>query len=128
MSFEEALEAFAAFDVSNGRDKTKPTAGVFCKLRIRGLKENLDPIEGRDNGFGLRCLSTVSPSVCRQLQRVGSWGEKTYRTPRQTPRNTAAYDIVYAALVHLFRGLAAVLCLVWGGRIVHRGRLCRAHG
>jgi hypothetical protein len=54
MSAEETPCAVFAVDVGHGGYDAGPGAGVFLELRVGGLKEDFDAVEGGDYGFGLR--------------------------------------------------------------------------
>jgi len=46
-------------DVAHGCYDTEPAPRVFGELGIRRLEENLHPIEGPDDCFGLVCESVL---------------------------------------------------------------------
>lgn len=53
MASEEPAEAGFFVDVPHGGYDAEPGAGVFCKLRVRGLEEDFDPVKRSDHRFGL---------------------------------------------------------------------------
>lgn len=74
MALEQAAGAFIALNLTNGSCKASPTAGIFGKLRIRRLEEDLYAVEGGYNSFGLNCserdqymLCLGSPEFCMHL-------------------------------------------------------------
>lgn len=60
MALEQARSAFRAFDVADGSGQACPAAGVFCKLRIRGLEKDLDAVERCNDCFCLFSNSTIN--------------------------------------------------------------------
>lgn len=50
---EEAAHTRLPVDVTHGGHDAEPGAGVFCELRVRGLEEDFDAVEGTDDGFCL---------------------------------------------------------------------------
>lgn len=50
---EETARAFVFVNVFHGGYDAEPGAGISCELRIRGLEENFDSVEGGNYGFGL---------------------------------------------------------------------------
>jgi len=54
VTLEEAADAIMAVDIPHGGRNAKPTACILCEFRIRGLKEDLDAVEGGDDCFGLQ--------------------------------------------------------------------------
>lgn len=50
---EEPTHAVLPVDVTHGGHDAEPGTGVFCKLGVGRLKENLDAVERADDGFGL---------------------------------------------------------------------------
>lgn len=50
---EEPAEAGLPVDVPHGGHDAEPGAGVFGELRVGGLEEDFDAVEGADDGFGL---------------------------------------------------------------------------
>lgn len=61
---EETADAVLTVDVSHGCYHTEPGTGVFGELRIGGLEEDLDTVEGTDYCFGLEFHSVVSFDAC----------------------------------------------------------------
>jgi hypothetical protein len=55
--------AFGAEDVAHGAGYAEPGAGVFCELGVGGLEEDLDAVEGGDEGFGLSSNLSISMSL-----------------------------------------------------------------
>ena len=63
MSAEETPCAVFAVDVGHGGYDAGPGAGVFLELRVGGLKEDFDAVEGGDYGFGLGQIYISNNSV-----------------------------------------------------------------
>lgn len=57
MAAEEPFTARLPVNVLHSGEHAEPAACVFCELGIRGLKENLDAVEGTNYGFGLIYIS-----------------------------------------------------------------------
>ena len=56
MPAKEAAHAASAIDVAGSGRDAAPGAGVLLELRVRGLKEDLDAVEGADYSFrGAAC-------------------------------------------------------------------------
>ena len=66
MPTEEPAQAVLAVDVAHGGHDAKPGAGVLGELGVGGLEEDLDAVEGADDGFGLEKWSAQDPAMCRQ--------------------------------------------------------------
>jgi hypothetical protein len=56
---EETSGSILVVDVFHSRGHAEPGARVFRELRIARLEENLYPIEGRNEGFGLSKIISV---------------------------------------------------------------------
>ncbi len=50
---KEPAQAGLPVDVPHGGHDAEPGAGVFGELRVGGLEEDFDAVEGADDGFGL---------------------------------------------------------------------------
>lgn len=48
---EETTHTGLPVDVAHGGHDAEPGAGVFCELRVGGLEEDLNAVEGADDGF-----------------------------------------------------------------------------
>lgn len=53
MPAKETAQAVLLVDVPHGGYDAEPRAGVFGELRVGGLEENFDAVEGADDRFGL---------------------------------------------------------------------------
>ena len=53
MPAEEAADAVLTVDVAHGGHNTEPGTSVFGELRVGGLEEDLDAVQGTDHCFGL---------------------------------------------------------------------------
>lgn len=59
MAFEEPADPRREVDVADGGGEARPGTGVFCELRVAGLEEDFDPVEGADYGFCLLFICLV---------------------------------------------------------------------
>ena len=106
MAAEEAAEARGAVDVPDGVEGPREAARVLGELRVRGLEEDLDAVEGGYGGFGLRGVLVFGRGAVRDNETagrgaglgVGRCGD-AYRTASETARDPAFYDILRALLV-----------------------------
>jgi hypothetical protein len=62
MSAKETAYATGAVNVAHSSSNAEPATGVFLKLRIRGLKEDFDAVEGPNDGLGLTSKACQSLS------------------------------------------------------------------
>lgn len=62
MTFKKTLEALVLVDIPNRRSKASPATAVLRELGIRGLEEDLYPVEWRDYCF--RLLTVKSALLC----------------------------------------------------------------
>ena len=59
MASEETAHAVLAVNVSHRSHNPKPGACILGELRIRGLEEDLDSVQGANDCFGLTCTTLV---------------------------------------------------------------------
>lgn len=102
----QAQDTFMRVNVLHSRGNAEPGACVFCELRVTRLKEDLDSVERRDNGF--RLAGKVSQN-CLSPQSVG----EAYRTASNTTSDSRSPDVVEGPcpLAHCLVGLLCSLLL-----------------
>ena len=90
MSSEEASETVCLVDIAYCSYDAKPVASVFGKLRVGGLKEDLDAVERTDYCLCLHC--------CQHETSLDSY-RTAHSTSSQPSCDAAAQDVVQALFV-----------------------------
>lgn len=69
MAFEKRGYTIGLFNVPGRLDQTIPVVRILHKMRMRGLQEDLDPLQWGNNCFGLHdsCQQSTVPSEMMRL-------------------------------------------------------------
>ena len=54
MTLEKCPTPTLLVNIRTSTKRSAPTPGIFLKIRVRGLKEDLDSVQRRDDRLGLR--------------------------------------------------------------------------